>query len=78
MSADLAKKHAIEAEFNAKRACIELGRLESLCEPGFDTETMQAIRQLISAVNNTELPCSNGEPKCLDGMSRPKLIRNMC
>jgi hypothetical protein len=70
MSADLAKKYAIEAELNAKRVCIELQRLESLCESRFDTETMQAIRQLITAVNDTGLPYSNGEHKYLVGTSQ--------
>ncbi|KAG9205554.1 hypothetical protein G6514_008196 [Epicoccum nigrum] len=74
MSADLAKQDAVEAELNAKRVCIELERLESLCEPGFDAETMQAIRQLISAGNDPELPCANGEYKCLGGMSGPKFV----
>ena len=78
MSAGLAKKHAIEAELNAKRVFIELKRLESLCESGFDTETMQAIRQLITAVNDTELPYSNGEYKGLCGLSRPARKCNMC
>jgi hypothetical protein len=78
MSADLAKKYAIEAELNAKRVCIELERLESLCKPGFDTETMHAIRQLITAVNDTELPYSNGEYKRLGGMSCLGLKCNMC
>ena len=70
MSAGLAKKHAIEAELNAKRVFIELKRLESLCECSFDTDTMQAIRHLIMAVNDTELPYSNGEHKCLVGTSQ--------
>jgi hypothetical protein len=46
-SAELARKHARDAELNVERVGIELQRLEKLCEPSFDDETMQAIRQLI-------------------------------
>lgn len=49
LSAELAKKHARDAELNAERAIIELQRLEELCKPNFDDDTMQAIRQLIVA-----------------------------
>ncbi|KAF3041708.1 hypothetical protein E8E12_006374 [Didymella heteroderae] len=46
LSAELARKHARDAELKAERAGIELQRLEKLCESGFDSDTMQAIRQL--------------------------------
>ncbi|KAF1926227.1 uncharacterized protein M421DRAFT_94085 [Didymella exigua CBS 183.55] len=49
LSAELARKHARDAELNAERAGVELKRLEQLCEPDFDDDTMQAIRQLIMA-----------------------------
>lgn len=48
MSAELAKKHARDAKLNAERAGIGLKRLETLCEHGFDVETMQMIKQLIA------------------------------
>lgn len=47
LSAELARKHARDAELNAENAHIGLQRLEKLCKPDFDDdETMQAIRQL--------------------------------
>jgi len=49
LSAELARKHARDAELNAERVGIELQRLERLCKPSFDNETMQAVRQLIVA-----------------------------
>ncbi|KAF3036364.1 hypothetical protein E8E11_002900 [Didymella keratinophila] len=47
LSAELARKHARDAELNAEHVGIELQRLERLCKPSFDNETMQAVRQLI-------------------------------
>ena len=50
ISAAKAKKHARHAELNAERAGVELERMQTLFEPHFDHETMQAIRQLIHCV----------------------------
>ncbi|KAJ4375555.1 hypothetical protein N0V86_007088 [Didymella sp. IMI 355093] len=55
LSAELARKHARDAELDAERAGIELQRLEKLCKPGFGDEMMQAIRQLIVAAGVVEL-----------------------
>ncbi|XPS79879.1 hypothetical protein M3J09_011849 [Ascochyta lentis] len=49
VSAELARKHARDAELNAERAGVELKRLEKLCEPGFGCEVLQAMKQLITA-----------------------------
>jgi hypothetical protein len=51
LGAELARKHARDAELNVERVGIELQRLERLCTPSFDEETMQAIRQLISTAS---------------------------
>ncbi|KAJ4988826.1 hypothetical protein SVAN01_05633 [Stagonosporopsis vannaccii] len=56
LSAELAKKHARDAELNADRAGLELKRLAKLCEPVFDNETMQSIKQLIMAAGVGRLP----------------------
>nr|GFD56862.1 hypothetical protein [Tanacetum cinerariifolium] len=49
ISAELARKHARDAELNVERAGLGLKRLEKLCEPGFDNETMQLVRHVIMA-----------------------------
>lgn len=54
MSAELARKHARDAELNAERADIGLQRLKKLCESSFDDETMQAIKELITAAGIIE------------------------
>lgn len=51
LSAERARKHARDAELNVERVGLELQRLEKLCKPSFDDETMQAIRQLIVAAD---------------------------
>lgn len=56
LSAELARKHARDAELNADRAGLELKRLVQLCEPGFDDETMQSVKQLITAAGVGRLP----------------------
>ncbi|KAJ4333550.1 hypothetical protein N0V95_009395 [Ascochyta clinopodiicola] len=55
MGAELASKHARDAEASAKRAGVELKRLVKLCEPGFDLEALQAINQLIADASVPEL-----------------------
>jgi hypothetical protein len=52
ISATKAKRHAREAEINAERAGIELERLQKLCEPDFDHETVQAIKELVMCVGS--------------------------
>jgi hypothetical protein len=47
ISAAKAKKHARDAELNAERAGVELERMQKLCEPDFDHETLQAIKNLM-------------------------------
>jgi hypothetical protein len=47
ISAAKAKKHARQAEMNAKWAGVELERMQKLCESDFDHETMRAIRKLV-------------------------------
>lgn len=59
LSAELARKHAHDAELHAERAGVELTRLEKLCEPGFDDAAMQAIRQLITTDGVVELSETN-------------------
>lgn len=60
-SAELAIKHAHNAELNAWRVSNELRRLEKLCEPGFDKETIMAIKQLIMATGTLDQPGSAEE-----------------
>ncbi|KAF2627524.1 hypothetical protein BU25DRAFT_49456 [Macroventuria anomochaeta] len=60
LSAELARKHARDAELNADRAGIELKRLEKLCESSFDDETMLAIKQLIVAAGIIKLSETTG------------------
>lgn len=50
ISAAKAKKHARHAELNAERATVELERMQKLCEPVFDHETVQAIKELVKCV----------------------------
>ena len=51
LSAEKAKKHARDAELNVERASMELIRLQRLCEPEFDGETLQAIKELVKRAN---------------------------
>jgi hypothetical protein len=48
-NADLAKKHARDAELNVGRASVELNKLQELCTPDFDIETLQAIKNLVKS-----------------------------
>lgn len=61
LSAELARKHAREAELNADRAGLELKRLAKLCEPNFDWETMQLIKQLFREAGVVKLPETHAE-----------------
>lgn len=55
ISAELARKNARGAELNARRAGVALKRLEKLCELGFNDETLQTLKQLITAAGVAEL-----------------------
>ncbi|KAF3002646.1 hypothetical protein E8E13_009318 [Curvularia kusanoi] len=61
-SAELAKRHAADADLNARRVWADLKRLKELCEPGFDTETMQAIQRLFLVAMTTGTSDEKGEP----------------
>ncbi|UPX13173.1 uncharacterized protein EKO05_0003697 [Ascochyta rabiei] len=61
MSAELARKHACDAELSAERAGVELKRLVKLCEHGFDSETLRAMKQLITASGVARLSVSAEE-----------------
>ncbi|KAH6643065.1 hypothetical protein C7974DRAFT_386722 [Boeremia exigua] len=61
LSAELAWKYARDADLKAQCAGTELERLQKLCQPSFDNETMQAIKQLITAAGVTRLPKSSGK-----------------
>ncbi|KAJ4292541.1 hypothetical protein N0V90_009204 [Kalmusia sp. IMI 367209] len=54
ISATKAQKHARQAELNAQRASVELGRLQQLCEPELDDETVRAIKDLVRSVSSVE------------------------
>lgn len=47
ISAEKAKEHARNAELKVERASLELLRLQNLCAPDFDEETLQAIKELV-------------------------------
>jgi hypothetical protein len=61
MSAELARKHARDAELNAERAGVELQRLQKLCEPDFDDETLQAIKLLTMTTGVVEPSVAAGK-----------------
>ncbi|KAL6708809.1 hypothetical protein ACN47E_002216 [Coniothyrium glycines] len=47
LSAELARKHARDAELNVERAGMEISHLERLCKASFDVETLAAVKELI-------------------------------
>lgn len=47
MSTEKARKHARDAELNAERAGMELVRMQKLCAPVLDSETLLAIEELL-------------------------------
>jgi hypothetical protein len=54
ISATKAGKHARQAKLNAERAGVELERMQKLCEPDFDHETIEAIKILVKCVGAIE------------------------
>jgi hypothetical protein len=46
-SADIAKKHARQAELSVTRASVEVNKLQRLCTPELDVKTLQAIKDLV-------------------------------
>jgi hypothetical protein len=46
-SADIAKKHARQAELSVTRASVEVNKLQRLCTPELDIKTLQAIKDLV-------------------------------
>ncbi len=61
MCAERARQHARDAELSAERTCIALERLQKLCEPSFDEETMQAFKQLITTADGSRPIMSSNE-----------------
>lgn len=49
ISAAHAKKYARQAELSVHRAGMELERLQKLCRPDFDDETVRAVRALVNS-----------------------------
>lgn len=52
LCAELAKKHALEAEMNAERIAVELKRFDELCNSDLDNESMQTIKQIVMAARD--------------------------
>jgi hypothetical protein len=46
-NADIAKRHARQAELSVKRASVEVNKLQRLCTPDLDAKTLQAIKDLV-------------------------------